>query len=128
MKPRANTIAGLLYLAPVVAVSFIWWALIFVGISSPLETFLFALVDGSRPYWFWWLLVFPLLCVALSIAYLSQFAVSRAGASWFLLLGAGLAVAAWLTFSSEIALFATLPLLYGFVNVRAAWRSHDNHG
>lgn len=128
MKLRANTIAGLLYLLPVFAVFFIWWALIFVGVSSPLETLRFALLDGPNPHWFWWLLVFPALCLALSIAYLSELAVSQAGASWFFVLGAGLAVAAWLTFSSEIALFATLPLLYGFGNLRGAWRSHENHG
>lgn len=128
MKPRAHTIAGLLYLLPVLAVLFVWWALIFVGVSSPLETFRFALLDGPNPHWFWWLLVFPVICLALSIAYLSQLAVSRAGASWFFVLGAGLAAAAWLTFSSEIALFATLPLLYGFGNFRGAWRLNENHG
>jgi len=118
MKMNANTKAALLYLLPVVAVFGIWYALLFDARSpgaTPEYVFMSVLTEGPRLLWFRWLLVLPGLCLVLAVAYLSRLSSSRIGATALLALGATLAGAAWLTVASEIALFVSLPLVYGFV-------------
>ena len=118
MTLNANTKAALLYLLPVIAVFGIWYVLLF-DVRSPGGTpeyvFKSALTEGPRLLWFRWLLVLPGLCLALAAAYLSRLSNSRIGAIGLLVIGVALAVAAWLTVAAEIALFVSLPLVYGFV-------------
>jgi len=121
MNTSAHRKAALLYVLPVLAVLGIWYLLLFTGntpASSASSTFVFMVTEGAGPYWFRWLLVLPLLCVALGVAHVSPVATSRTGAVVLLALGSALAVAAWVTVAHEIALFVSLPLVYGFIAVK----------
>jgi len=127
--PSAHTKAALLYVLPVLAVLGIWYLLLFAGTpsaSSPRSTLAFVLTEGAQPWWFRWLLVLPALCVALGAAHLSRVAHTRAGSLWLFVLGSALSVAAWLTVAWEIAVFVSLPLLYGFLGARAHRTSSEN--
>jgi hypothetical protein len=127
MRLGANTKAALLYVLPALAVFGVWFILLFVGNSSavtPASTLAFVLTESPSPLWFRWLLVLPVLCAALAIAYLSRLTRTRVGSIALLCCGVALAGVAWLTVSAEIALFVSLPVLYGFVVVKEqAFRS-----
>jgi hypothetical protein len=118
---RSQFKAALLYVLPAVAVVVVWYLILFEGDApgvTPRSTFAFVLTDGPRPLWFRWLFALPFLSLALALAYATAIARTRAGSVLLLLLGALLAIASWLTVSAEIAILATLPLVYGFINTR----------
>ena len=117
MQVPSNRKAAALYVLPVLAVLGIWYVLLFTANTSgttPRSTFIFVLTEGPRPLWFAWLLLLPLLCCALAAAYLSSAIRNRKGALSLFASGLALAAGAWATVAPEVALFVTLPLLYGF--------------
>ena len=123
---RNTTKTSLLYLFPAVAVAVIWYILLFTSIPSnrtPVqaagETLEFLLTEGPRTLWFVWLFALPPIFLAMALAYLTPAAASRRVAVALFVVGCGLALASWLTVASEVAIFATLPLWYGFANVRS---------
>lgn len=111
----------MLYVLPVVAVLGVWCILLFVadGPATPRNIFEYLLIEAPERHWFNWLLAAPVLWSALAAAYLTPLATRRAGNIALLGIGGSVAVAAWLTLSFEIALFASLPILY------TAWRAID---
>jgi hypothetical protein len=108
--------AGITYLVPVVSLGYVWGILLFAGNdpeSGPGDMLRHALVDAPERAIFWWLAALPMICLALSLAYLSAIGRSRMGALALCVAGAILAVAAWLTVDRSIAVFTTLPLVFG---------------
>lgn len=129
MRVKAGTKAGLLYLLPTVTVCGIWYVLLAAD-SSPTSsagaTLMFVLSDGPNPYWFRWLVALPVLCLVLCVAYLSRVSATRVGSACLFAAGLALSTAIWLTVAHEVALFATLPLLHGFLNAKHNWRVTNN--
>lgn len=116
-----NAKAGLLYLLPALAVLLNWWILLFYDNPpniTPSSTLNFVLTEEPQRLWFRWLIVLPALCLVLSAAYFSRVAQTRRGAIALLVVGIALALAAWLSVTHELALFVSLPLLYGLSHVR----------
>jgi hypothetical protein len=116
-----STKAGLLYLLPTLAALFIWWVLLFHDNPpnvTPSSTLSFVLTEGPQQLWFHWFIALPVLCLGLSVAYFSSVAKSRQGAVVLLVVGIALALAAWLSVTDELALFVSLPLLYGVIHAR----------
>jgi hypothetical protein len=110
-------IASALYVLPILAVAGIWYILVTDGKLSFAEfeaLFREMMVDSYDRRFFWWLILLPALCLGMSLAYLSTVGSSKKGA--LALLGAGfiVALASWLRFDSSIAIFATLPLVFGW--------------
>jgi len=121
--------AALLYVLPVLALLGMWYLLLFTGTtsaSSPGSTLLFLLTEGPKPNWFRWLLLLPLLCAVLAAAHVSRLTRTRSGSVLLLVIGSGLAAAAWVTVAPEIALFVSLPLVYGFLGAKSMWRPIEN--
>jgi hypothetical protein len=117
MNLTPSTKAGALYILPAIAVLSIWWVLLFVENSpgvTPLGTLRFVLTEGPQRHWFYWLIALPILCALLTGAYWSRLTRNRSGAVGLFVVGAVVSLAAWFTVTWEIAMFATLPLLYGF--------------
>jgi hypothetical protein len=129
LNSNSNVKAGWLYVLPGLAVLGIWYVLLFTANSSgttPLSTFVFVLTEGPKPWWFAWLLLLPILCFALAVAYMTRLPKSRIGSAWLFASGVALALAAWATVSTEVALFATLPLWYGFRCVKERIENSPN--
>jgi hypothetical protein len=121
---RTQTKAALLYVLPAVAVAAVWYLLLFEGNApgvTPRSTFPFVLTEGPRPLWFRWLFALPFVSLSLSLAYATRVARSRSGSVVLLLLGCAFAGASWLTVSPEVAVVATLPLVYGGIGAREAF-------
>ena len=117
-----STKAGLLYFLPMLAVLGIWWILLFHDNPpnvTPSSTLSFVLTEGPQQLWFHWLIALPVLCLGLSAAYFSRVAKSRQGAVALLVVGIALALAAWFSVTHELALFVSLPLLYGIIHARS---------
>jgi len=131
MFPAASTpaswsperLAGLAYIAPVVAVLATWYLLLF-GPGTPGEhagaSVRGLLVEDAQRYVFWWLALLPLACVAFARAYLSPAA--RTPGAWAALAAAGaaLALVSWRWLDASLALAVTVPLLASVPG--AVWR------
>ncbi|WOB06884.1 hypothetical protein [Piscinibacter gummiphilus] len=131
MKVQPQTKAALLYLLPAAAILAIWYVLLFKGNtqqSSATGTLGYLLTEDPNSIWFTWLLVLPAGFLALSAGYSMSLARSRRGSKALLAIGISLAVAAWLTVSTEIAVFASLPVLYGLAAAKQVNRSHAENG
>jgi|SRR5215831_9947971 len=106
-------LAGLAYIAPVVAGVATWYLLLF-GPGLPGEhagaSLRGLLVDDAQRHVFWWLALLPLACIAFARAYLS--ATARAPRAWALLAAAGVtfALLTWLWLDASLAFSVTLPL------------------
>ena len=87
---------------------------------SAAKMFMFSVTEGPQPIWFLWLLLLPVACLALAAAYASPLARGRRGSQVLLAAGTALAVCAWFTFTFEVALLASLPLLYGYLGAKQA--------
>lgn len=130
MKITSQTKAALLYLLPTAAILGIWYVLLFQGSSShssATDTLAFVLTEGPKPLWFLWLLVLPSCFLALAASYLTPLARSHRGSRVLLAVGAALAACAWFTLSTEVSLFASLPVLYGFLVAKQAKRSQGEN-
>lgn len=107
-------LAGLAYIAPVVAVLATWYLLLF-GPGPPGEhagsSLRGLLVEDAQRHVFWWLALLPIACIAFARAYLSPAA--RAPRAWVALAAAGiaLAVVSWRWLDASLALAVTVPLL-----------------
>lgn len=116
-----NAKTGLLFLLPAFGVLGIWYILLFVGNppcdNDPIESLRFFLNESPQPIFFRWLLVLPALYLTFTALYFSEIPRSRLGAIVLFSASVLLAIATWLTVTS-IAMFATMPLLYSFTNVR----------
>ena len=131
MKVLPQTKAALLYLLPAAAVLAIWYVLLFKANSqqsSAVGTLGYLLTGGPKPIWFIWLLALPACFLALAAGYSSSIARSHLGSRVLLAIGISLAVAAWFTVSTEIAVLASLPALYGLVAAKQASRSQGENG
>jgi hypothetical protein len=129
MKVPPQIKAALLYLLPTVAVLAIWSVLLFIDQrSSALDTLAFLITEGPQPLWFLWLLALPICLLALAASYASPLARSHRGSRVLLALGISLASCTWLTVSTEVAVFASIPVLYGFLAARQATRSQGENG
>ena len=131
MKVQPQTKAALLYLLPTAAVLAIWYALLFKGNaqqSSPASTLSHLLTQGPEPIWFIWLLALPACFLVLAVGYATSFASSHRGSQVLLGIGISLAIAAWFTVSIEVAVFASLPVLYGLAAAKQASRSQGENG
>jgi hypothetical protein len=106
-------LAGLAYIAPVVAVLATWYLLLF-GPGLPGEhagsSLRGLLVDDAQRHVFWWLGLLPLACIAFARAYLSPAA--RTPRAWGALAAAGVAMAlvTWRWLDPSLALAVTVPL------------------
>ena len=121
MNLTASTKAGALYLLPALAVLSIWWVLLFVANSpgvTPLSTLRFVLTEGPQRHWFYWLIAMPIHFVLLAGAYWSRLTRTKGGAVGLFLVGSAVSLAAWFTVTWEVAMFATVPLLYGFRSIK----------
>src|SRR4051794_40136574 len=110
-------IASALYVLPVLAVAGIWYILVADGKLSLSEfeaLFREMMVESLDRRFFWWLIVLPALCLALSLAYLSTWGSSKKGAISLLIAGCVVALGSWLRFDSSIAVFVTVPLIFGW--------------
>ena len=132
---RTTTKAGLLYIAPAIALAAIWHVMLFTSVPSnrtagqaAVETLTFVLTEGPRPEWFAWLLALMPICLAMTLAYLSPLPRHRAGSIALLAVGTCLSVAAWLTITSSIALFMTLPMWYGLIAVKESASASSING
>lgn len=129
MKFSAHQKAALLYLLPVLAVVGVWVILLFSGnpaSPSPLSTLRFALTEGPKPSLFQWFGALPLLCLILAAAHISRVTRTRVGPQVLFALGLCLAVATWVTVVPEIAIFVSLPLVYGFLAAKEALARSQN--
>ena len=121
MKLSNNAITGLLFLLPAFAVLGFWYILLFFGnpqcCDNPLESLRFFLNESPQPILFRWLLILPALYLTFTGLYFSRIPRSRLGAIGLFSASVLLAIASWLTVTST-AIFATLPLIYGFKSVR----------
>lgn len=128
MKLSTNSIAGLLFLLPALAALGIWYILLFMDnppCINPLESLRYFLTEPPMSMWFRWLLIFPVLCLTFSGLHFSRFSQSRLGSIGLFSLGVLLAVATWFTFQA-IGIFATLPLIYSFKNMRDHLTRHSS--
>jgi hypothetical protein len=126
MSFSPKTITGLLYIFPFIAILLLWYALIFLENPEPRYTLSYLLNETPQFIWFRWLLIAPLLCLALSGAYFSYLSQLRMGAILLFLSGLVFAFVAWFTFDSSISIFISLPLLYGYKNVRQHLTHHSS--
>ena len=125
MRVTSQIKAALLYLLPTASILGIWYVILFKGgssHSSATDTLAFVLTEGPQPLWFLWLLVLPACFLALAAGYLTPLARSHRGSRVLLAIGTGLAASAWFTLSMEVALFSSLPVLYGFLVAKQANR------
>jgi hypothetical protein len=110
----AERLAGLAYIAPIVAVLATWYLLLF-GPGLPGEeaggSLRGLLVDDAQRHVFWWLALLPLACLAFARAYLSP--APRSPRAWAALAVAGVALAlvSWRWLDASLALAVTVPLL-----------------
>ena len=128
MKLSTSSIAGLLYLLPALAALGIWYILLFMDnppCINPLESLRYFLTEPPQSMWFRWLLVLPVLCLTFSGLHFSKFPQSRLGSIVIFSFGVLLAIATWLTVQA-IGIFTTLPLLYGFKNMRGHLTRHSS--
>ena len=106
-------LAGLAYIAAVVAGLATWYLLLF-GPGLPGEhagsSLRGLLVDDAQRHVFWWLALLPLACIALARAYLSP--VPRAPRARAALAAAGVAMAllTWRWLDASLAIAVTVPL------------------
>jgi hypothetical protein len=131
MKSAPQIKAALLYLLPTLAVLGVWYLLLTKGNSeqsSAIGTLTFVLTEGPMPIWFRWLLLLPVLFLGVAAGYASPLSRSRRGAQVLLGLGVLVAASAWLTVSTEVAVFASLPLVYGLLLVRQFKANGSTHG
>jgi hypothetical protein len=120
MKFSTNSIAGLLFLFPVLGVFGIWYIILFMDnptCVNSLESFRYFLTEPPHSMLFRWLLVLPILSLTFSGLHFSRIAQSRLGSIGLFSLGVLLAIATWLTVQ-VIAILVTLPLIYSFKNMR----------
>jgi uncharacterized membrane protein len=128
MKLSTNSVAGLLYLLSALAVLGIWYILLFMDNPScinPLESLRYFLTESLQSMWFRWLLILPVLCLTVSALHFSKLSQSRIGSICLFSFEVLLAIATWLTVQA-IAIFATLPLIYSFKNMRDHLNRHSS--
>lgn len=132
---RTTTKAGLLYIAPAIALAAIWYVILFTSVPSSrtvsqtaFDMLTFVLTEGPRPEWFAWMLALLPICLAMAFAYLSPVSRHRAGSIALFAVGTFLSVAAWLTIASSIAFIMSLPVWYGFIAVKERASPSDIDG
>ena len=127
MKPTANQKAGIFYLLAVLVMLPFWFITLFVHNPpslTPSDIVLGLLTEAPNRLYFWWLLFFPTLSLLLAAAYFSRLAQARIGAISFFSVGVLLALTTWLS-TPSLGIFASLPLLYSFVNCRQHLTHHS---
>ena len=92
---------------------------------NPLESMRYFLTESPQSMWFRWLLILPVLCLTVSALHFSKFSQSRFGSICLFSFEVLLAIATWLTVQA-IAIFATLPLVYSFKNMRDHLYRHSS--
>jgi hypothetical protein len=116
-------LAGLAYIAPMVAVLATWYLLLF-GPGLPGEqagaTLRSLLIDDAERHVFWWLALLPVACLAFARAYLAPAARAPRASAALAVAGVALALITWRWLDASLAFAVTVPLFAAVPG--ALWR------
>ena len=122
MTLDTNRKAGMLYILPVIAILVSWLIFLFVispPVVRPFELLIFVISEKPQLLWMRWFMALPVLCLLLAASYFSQFAQRQVSSIILFIIGIAVCLVCWMSFDWWVALTATLPLIYGYLSVRA---------